>query len=142
MKRTLAIGAIVLLTLGVATAQDTAKAVTDLEHQWTKASLASDGDALAPLLATGFVAIDADGSTHTKAEVVGRTKKQKWVTNEIADVKVTVHGNTAIATGTWTGKGTDDMGKAVNTKERYADTWVKMADGKWQCVASASATIK
>jgi ketosteroid isomerase-like protein len=142
MKQTLAIGAIVFLTLGVAAAQDTTKAVTDLEHQWIKASLASDGDALAPLLATGFVALDADGSMHTKPEVVARTKKSKWVTNEIADVKVTVHGNTAIATGSWTGKGTDDMGKAVNTKERYADTWVKMADGKWQCVASASATIK
>ena len=57
-------------------------------------------------------------------------------------MKVTVHGDSAIVTGTWTGKGTDGTGKAVDTKERWADTWIKMPNGKWQCVASASATMK
>ena len=62
MKRLLTIGAIVLLTGGVAVAQQPAKAaggkaaggvtqaLTDMENQWVKASLASNGDALAPLL--------------------------------------------------------------------------------------------
>jgi ketosteroid isomerase-like protein len=57
-------------------------------------------------------------------------------------MKVTVHGDTGIVTGTWTGKGTDGTGKPVDTKERWADTWVKMPNGKWQCVASAAATMK
>jgi ketosteroid isomerase-like protein len=52
------------------------------------------------------------------------------------------HGNTAIATGVWTGKGTDDKGKAVDTKERWSDTWMRMPNGKWQCVASTSATMQ
>jgi ketosteroid isomerase-like protein len=154
MKRLLLCGLMVLLTAGVATAQqksgksgddasgDVAKALIDLENQWVKASKAADGDALAPILAATFVSLDSDGSLHPKSEYIARTKKSKWTTNEIADMKVTVHGNSAIVTGTWTGKGTDGTGKAVDAKERWVDTWVKMSDGKWQCVASASAAIK
>jgi ketosteroid isomerase-like protein len=154
MKRVVVIFGIVLLTAGAAIAQQSAKAggaktsgpvaqaLLDLENQWGKASKASNGDALAPLLAEEFVSLDSDGTLYGKADIVARTKKAKWTTNEVADMKVTVHGDTGIVTGTWTGKGTDGAGKAVDTKERWADTWVKMPDGKWQCVASASATMK
>jgi ketosteroid isomerase-like protein len=153
MKRLLASGAIVLLTAGFAMAQDATKAgsqtasgvvqtLTDMEHQWTKISKASDGDALAPMLSADFVAIDSDGSVHGKVDVVARTKKAKWTTNEIGDIKVMVHGDSAVVTGTWTGNGTDGAGKPVNAKERWADTWVKMSNGIWQCVASISAPIK
>jgi ketosteroid isomerase-like protein len=154
MKRFLAVGVVLLLSVGVVAQQKAAKdggttaggavakALMDLEHQWVKASKAADGDALAPILAADFVSLDSDGSLHTKAEYIARTKKSKWATNEIGDMKVTVHGDTAIVTGSWTGKGTDGTGKAVDAKERWADTWIKMPDGKWQCVASASAPIK
>ena len=73
---------------------------------------------------------------------MARTKKAKWVTNELSDMKVAVHGDSAVVTGSWTGNGTDGAGKAIDTKERWVDTWVKTASGKWQCVASAAATIK
>jgi ketosteroid isomerase-like protein len=152
MKRLLAAGAIVLLSAGGAAAQPAAagstatgtvaQALTDLENRWAKASKASDGDALAPLLSEDFVAIDSDGSMHNKAEVIARTKKGKWTTNEIGDLKILVHGNSAVVTGSWTGNGTDGAGKPVNAKERWADTWVKMTNGKWQCVASAAAPVK
>lgn len=151
MKRLPAAGAIVLLTVGIAVAQEAAgskaassvaQALTQMENQWAKASKASDGDALAPMLSEDFVAIDSDGSMRSKAEVIARTKKAKWVTNEIGDLKVIVHGDSAIVTGSWTGNGTDGAGKPVNAKERWVDTWIKMTNGKWQCVASASAPIK
>ena len=148
MKQLLAAGVMVLVGLGIAGAQPApgkaaspSQAIIDLEHQWIAASKAANGDALAALLADSFVALDSDGTLHTKADVVARTKKAKWVTNEIGDLKVVMHGDTAIATGTWAGNGTDGTGKAVNAKERWADTWVKMA-GKWQCVSSASAPSK
>jgi len=153
MKRFLCTAALVLLTVGTAIAQEPAKsggqgtssiaqALTDLEHQWAKASKAGDADALAPMLADDFVSMDSDGSLRSKAEVIARTKKAKWTTNEIADVKVTVHGDSAVVTGSWTGNGTDGTGKPVNAKERWTDTWVKTTGGKWQCVASASAPVK
>jgi ketosteroid isomerase-like protein len=57
-------------------------------------------------------------------------------------VKVNVFGGTAIATGVFKGKGTDADGKSFDVNERFTDTWVKMPDGKWQCVASQSSTTK
>jgi ketosteroid isomerase-like protein len=117
------------------------KALIDLEHQWQAASKANDGEALGKLLADGFVALDADGTTRTKTESVERTKKAKLTTNEISDLKVTVHGDTAVVVGLWTGKGVDGSGKTIDTKERWVDSWAKIG-GKWQCVASASATTK
>ncbi len=147
MKRFIVTCVMALLFVGVASAQApatsaVAKTLMDMEYQWAKASKASDGDALAPMLAATFVMLDTDGSMHDKADVVARTKKGKWTTNELGDMKVVVHGDSAIVTGTWTGKGTDGAGKAVDAKERWVDTWVKTADGKWQCVASAAAPIK
>jgi ketosteroid isomerase-like protein len=154
MKKLLAAGAIVLLVAGGATAQQAAKAggstatgtvaqaLTDMENRWAKASKAGDGDAIGAMLSEDFVSLDSDGSLHSKAEVVARTKKAKWTTNEIGDLKVTVHGSSAIVTGSWTGVGTDAAGKPVNAKERWADTWVKMTNGNWQCVASAAAPVK
>ena len=119
-----------------------AKALIDLENQWVKASKESNGDALAALLAEDFVALDSDGTQRTKADVVARTKKAKWTVNQIGDVKVSVHGDSAIVTGSWTGQGTDGGGQKIDAKERWVDTWVKMADGKWLCVAPASAPMK
>lgn len=150
MRRFLAAGVMVLMSVAVGMAEQAgakpgspvAKALIDLEQQWVTASKASNGDALAALLSDDFVALDSDGSMHNKAAVVARTKKAKWATNEIADLKVMLHGDSAIVTGSWTGKGTDGNGKTVNATERWTDTWVKMADGKWRCVASASAPLK
>jgi ketosteroid isomerase-like protein len=155
MKRLFAVMAALALMLGVASAQETTNApkgktkggnvtqtLTSLENQWTKAAKDSDGDAIAPLLADQWVTIDSDGSMHDKAEAVARAKKAKWEVNEISDLKVMQYGNSAVVTGVWTGKGIDGTGKQVDAQERWADTWVKMPGGKWQCVASASAPMK
>jgi ketosteroid isomerase-like protein len=143
MKRLLAVASVMLAMCTVAFAQGSVdQTLMDLERQWVKAALASKGEALAPLLATNFVSVQSDGTMQTKAEYVAMTNKGKWQVSEVSDMKVQVHGNAAVVTGMWTGKGTDGMGKAVDAKERFADTWVKMPDGKWQCVASAGITIK
>jgi ketosteroid isomerase-like protein len=143
----LALGSIVAPGLagvaGAQTASPVAQSLIDMEHAWAKASKAGDADALAPLLADNFVSLDSDGTMRNKVEALARTKKAKWLTNEISDLKVSVHGDAAaVVTGTWVGKGTDGAGVAVDATERWADTWVKMSNGKWQCVASASAPSK
>ena len=151
MRRTLIVFVLLAVAASLVAAKDKAKAkgggdvsqtITALENQWAKDSKAANGDGIAPLLADDIVVLDSDGTTYGKSEVIDRAKKAKWETNELSDIKVTGHGNTAIATGVWTGKGTDGTGKAIDTKERWSDTWMKMANGKWQCVASASATMK
>jgi ketosteroid isomerase-like protein len=143
MKRLLAVASIMLAMCTVAFAQGSVdQTLMDLERQWVKAALASKGEALAPLLATNFVSVQSDGTMQTKAEYVAMTNKGKWQVSEVSDMKVQVHGDSAVVTGVWTGKGTDGTGRAFDGKERFADTWVKMPDGKWQCVASASAPMK
>ena len=147
MKRLLIAAAIALMPLTVA-AQNTPKkappieqALLALEQRWVTASKASDGPAVGALLAENFTAIDSDGSMRTKAELMERTTKGKWTTTALTDMNVVMHGNTGIVTGVWTGVGTDGGGKAVDGRERWADTWVKAKDGTWRCVASASAPL-
>jgi ketosteroid isomerase-like protein len=154
MKRMIAVSALVMSMVGAATAQQPAKpagstaagsvsqALLDLENQWVKASKASDGDGVGALLAENFVGIDSEGKVESKADVVAKVKKAKWVSQELSDMKVIPHGDSAIVTGSWAGNGTDGSGKTVNTKERWGDTWVKMPSGKWQCVASISTPLK
>lgn len=155
MKLSTATVAAFLLMAGMAFAQDSAMAskaemragsnveqhLKDMEHQWTKASLASDGQALAPILSEDFINLDSDGSMHSKAETIARTSKAKFQVNEVSELQVVNHGDSAVVTGTWTGKGVDGSGKPIDTRERWADTWVKNGE-KWQCVASASTTLK
>lgn len=117
-------------------------AIANMEQQWTEAGKMGNSEALAPLLADNFVGLNSDGTMRNKSQVLASTKKSKWEIDEISDVKVTTFGNTAIATGLWRGKGTDGDSKAVDAHERWVDTWIKMPDGKWQCIADASAPAK
>ena len=117
-------------------------AVANLEQQWVAAVKAGNFDFVATLLSGNFTEMDSDGSVHDKAEYLGWIKGSKWEVNEVSDVKVTAHGNTAVATGAWRGKGVTGNGTSVDAHERYMDTWMKMPSGKWQCIASASAPEK
>jgi len=143
MKRLLTIAAVLIASGGITLAQGSVEqAVMDLERQWVKASSASNGDALAPLLAADFVSVQSDGAMQPRGTYLAMTSKGKWQVNEVSDMKVQVHGNSAVVIGIWTGKGTDGTGKAFDGKERFADTWVKMPDGKWQCVVSVGVAMK
>ena len=143
MKRLLAVASVVLAMSATSFAQGgVEKALMDLERQWVKAGLASNGEALAPLLSSDFTSVQSDGTVQTKAVYVANTSKAKWQVNDVSDMKVQVHGDSAVVIGVWTGKGTDWSGKAFDGKERFVDTWVKMPDGKWQCVASVSVAVK
>jgi len=150
MRRTMVSCALALMVLMVAAQAKekkmggggTEQAIAGLEQQWVAASKASNAEPIAPLLSDNFSNTGSDGKTIGKSETLEHVKAAKWDTNEISNVKVTVFGNTAIATGDWAGKGTDENGKAVDTHERWTDTWVKTSGGKWQCVASHSSTVK
>lgn len=119
---------------------DIAETITRMEEQWATAAKEGDPDKVAPMLSEVFVEMDGEGGLYSKAQTLDRIKGDKWQVYELSDVKVTVHGNTAIATGAWHGKGTLANGKMVDEHERWLDTWLK--NGKWQCVASASAPAK
>jgi ketosteroid isomerase-like protein len=120
----------------------TEKAVTALEQQWLQSQKANNPDLVAPLLADKFIETGSDGKVTSKAESLANAKATKYDSVDYEDLKVTVFGDTAIATGLFTAKGTDPSGKPLDLRERFTDTWVKMPNGKWQCVASHGSPVK
>ena len=148
MKRTLLwclIGLISLRSAARTQAQQTGgteQAVAALEGQWLQSQKTNNPDLVAPLLADKFVSTGSDGKVRNKAESLADAKATKYASMEYEDVKVTVFGDTAIATGGSKAKGTDASGKPMDVHDRWTDTWVKMPNGKWQCVASHVSSIK
>jgi hypothetical protein len=87
------------------------KAITALENQWLQSQKTNNPDIIAPLLADKFVSTEADGKVSNKAQTLADAKTRKYSSAEYEDVKVTVFGDTAIATGGFKGNGTDASGK-------------------------------
>lgn len=148
MKRTWILCLIGLLSLGSAawsqaqTTGGTEKAVAALEQQWLQSQKTNNPDLVAPLLADKFINTGADGKVIGRAETLANAKATKYDSIEYEDVKVTAFGDTAIATGGSKAKGTDESGKPLDEHVRWTDTWVKMPNGKWQCVASHGSPVK
>jgi ketosteroid isomerase-like protein len=145
MKRSLiwcTLGAVLLAIAAWSQAGDTEKAVADLEQTWLKSQQTNNPDLIVRHLADKFVETESDGKVIDKATAVAMSKKMKYTSAENEDVTVTVFGNTAIATGGFKGKGTDSEGKPFDTHERWTDTWVKMPNGEWQCVATQATPLK
>jgi ketosteroid isomerase-like protein len=148
MNYTKALSLIALLSLGgtaSSQAQQTSggpeQAVAALENQWLQSYRTNNPDLVAPLLADKFVSTGADGKLMNKAESLADAKATKNASADYENMKVTVFGSTAIVTGGYKGKGTDPSGKPFNAHLQWTDTWVKMPDGKWQCVASQDTPI-
>lgn len=118
------------------------KAVAALESLWLESQRTNNPDLIAPHLADQFVYTGIDGKTATKAEALASAKASKYDSVDYVDVKVTAFGDTAIATGVFKATGTDASGDPLDTNERFTDTWVKMPNGRWQCVASHSSAIQ
>jgi ketosteroid isomerase-like protein len=138
-------GLLTLLAVALAFAansSNTEKTISDLEYKWAEAQKLGHADVVAPMLADAFINTDADGETYGKSHLLSNLKGGTWELNAISSVKVTVYGSTAIATGSWAGKGIDGDGTPIDRHERWTDTWIKMASGHWQCVASQQTSSK
>lgn len=110
--------------------------VRALEMKWTESYKQRNIEILSSLLADDFVITVEDGSVYSKAGYISHTADSgtKVQVAELADLKVRMHGNTAIVTGTYHEKG-ESNGKRYDYHDRLTDCWVKTS-GKWQVVAS------
>jgi len=118
------------------------KAVAAIEEQWTQSEKTNNPDLLAPSLADKLIYIDIDGSIANRAKFLADAKATKFTSVDIQDFHITVFGHTAVATMVFKAKGTDPKGKPMDYNARWADTYVKMPDGKWQCVLSQGSDLK
>ncbi len=130
-----------LLTLGVArdfaTAQNSdASRILALENKWNEAYKRGDIATMESLLAEDFVITVEDGSTFSKTGYLAHNGDSTVhvQTSEMTDLKVRMHGNTAIVTGAYHEKGTS-KGKPYESRDRLTDVWMKTSSG-WQVVAA------
>jgi ketosteroid isomerase-like protein len=129
-------------TRAAGTATTAKKAVAAREEQWLQSHKTNNPDLVAPLLGKSIVVTSSDGRVHDKAEMLAIAKKTRYDAVDYSDLKVSVFGNTAIATGGFDARGTDEAGKPFEAHERWTDTWLRMPSGKWLCVASSGTPIK
>ncbi len=119
----------------------TEKAIAALESQWAHSQAINDPGLIGPLLADKFVYTGNDGTVSDKAAVLADWKATRWTSVVYSDEKVVIFGDTAIATGESRGKGIDSAGKPMDYHDRFTDVWVKMPDGRWQCVSSQDSSV-
>jgi ketosteroid isomerase-like protein len=132
-----------LLCCAAALADPAEQAVSAAEHQWLKSQQTNNTDLLAPLLHDKVIETAASGRVIVgKEAVLADAKSDVWGSVDYTDLKVSVFGNTAVATGTFVGKGKDASGKALDERVRFTDTWLKGTDGKWLCIATHDSYFK
>jgi ketosteroid isomerase-like protein len=123
-------------------AQDTDKDKSDaayirsMELKWTESYKLRQVDILASLLAEDFVITIEDGNTYSKTGYISHSAEPGVHVEvaEMSDLKVRMHGNTAVVTGAYHERG-ESKGKRYEYHDRFTDVWMK-AGGKWQVVAS------
>jgi len=115
---------------------ESASKVLALENKWNEAYKQGDVTAMNSLLADDFIITVEDGTTFSKSGYVAHCANpdNRVLISEMSDLRVRMHGNTAIVTGAYHEKGTS-KGKPYEFHDRLTDVWM-LNDGRWQVVAS------
>ncbi len=120
-----------------ATKHDTAaSAVLALEKNWNDAYQRGDVVTMNALLADDYIITVEDGNTFSKPGYIahnGNSTVHVRV-SKMSDLKVRVHGSTAVVTGAYYEKGTE-KGKPYEYRDRLTDVWMN-TNGRWQLIVS------
>ena len=101
--------------------------ILGLEAKWNAAFDRGDIATMNTLLADDFIITVEDGSTFSKSTVHVEM-------SDMSDLKVRMHGKTAVVTGAYHEKGTS-KGKSYEYRDRFTDVWMNR-NGPWQFIAS------
>jgi len=136
LAKTCALALVLCTSLAVAQHSPDADKVLSLEKKWTESYKHRDVSMLAELLAEDFVITVEDGSTYGKAGYISHTADSTVRVDiaEQSDMRVRLHGNTAVVTGAYHEVG-GSKGNRYEYRDRLTDVWMKI-DGKWQVIAS------
>ena len=121
---------------GAAQEDSEAAEVRALDFKLTEAYKQRKFDLLASLLDEDFVITFEDGNIYGKTGYISFSATTTIHVDlaEMTDVKVRMHGNTAILTGVYHEKGKDKDGP-YDFHDRFTDVWLK-SGGKWRLIAS------
>ena len=117
------------------------KIITQIENDWGVALVKADAAAIEKILAPGMMFTDATGTLNSRESSLAGLKsgEAKYESFKIDELKVMVYGDTAIAYGASTEKGSY-KGKDSSGQYRWTDTFAKIG-GKWKAVASHSSLL-
>jgi len=123
------------LPLVFAQENDVANAVLQTEHDLATVYLNSDADRIAQGVMEDYTLTNSMGKITTRADDIGEARKNdpKYEIFENYDMKVRVHGNTAVVTGKTHTKGVSG-GKPFDFQFQFTDTLVKDG-GRWRLLA-------
>jgi ketosteroid isomerase-like protein len=115
---------------------DTASTIRKLEEKWTESYKKRQIDILSSLLAEDFVITVEDGSIYSKSGYITHSADPSVQVDvaELSDLKVRMHGTTAVVTGAYHEKGKSN-GKPYEYRDRLTDVWMKVGN-KWQVISS------
>jgi len=127
----------------VDTEQRSLQTVGTLEQKWLQAQRENSTAPLDSLLADRFVDTGSDGTVRDKAGAIAGQKTVKFITADFDDMNMSAYGTTVIVTGVMNAKAIEEAsGSHFEIHERNTDTWVKMPNGQWQCVATQQTTVQ
>jgi ketosteroid isomerase-like protein len=126
----------VLPAVGQDKSEGTASLIRSLEQKWADSYRQRQVAILSSLLADDFVITVEDGSTYGKLGYISHTAAPSTRVDvaDFSDLKVRVHGNIAVITGSYHERG-ESGGAAYDFHDRFTDVWMNI-DGKWQVIAS------
>jgi len=139
-KRLFFLVAVVCAALVVipSSAQDTSEAanVKALELKLLDCYKHHEVQVFASVLDDDFVITFEDGSTYSKTGYLAYSTSSATHVEiaEIPEMRIRLHGDTAVVTGVYHEKGMDSQ-KAYDYHDRFTDVWQKKS-GKWQLIAA------
>lgn len=110
--------------------------IRSMELKWTESYKQRQVAMLSTLLADDFVITIEDGNIYSKTGYISHSAEPgvRVEVAEMSDLKVRLHGNTAVVTGAYHERG-ESKGKRYEYHDRFTDVWMR-GGGKWQVVAS------
>jgi ketosteroid isomerase-like protein len=142
MKKFLLLALMLLTALAVFPQSKAEREVSDTVKQWADSIVSRDMDALGRILADDVVITDYNGKVRGKKEELEILKPSpdvKTVSVENEDLKIKVHGKTAVVTAL-TVMLFNIGGRDTAVSMRYTAVFVKRA-GRWQIVALQTARV-
>jgi ketosteroid isomerase-like protein len=145
MRDVLGIAVLCLFSVSLAAGQSATSVEDQIkknEQDWAQATIKSGAAAVDQYEADDIITTDPGGrvtdKAHDKTDL--SSGDLKFHSMELSDVRVSVYGDTAVATGTNTLNG-NYKGQDISGKYRFTDTWVKR-NGKWQVVATQGTKVQ
>jgi ketosteroid isomerase-like protein len=116
--------------------------IAQIEKEWGVALEKGDADYIASITTSDWARTSTEGKLNTKAEVMAafRSGAIRIETFQLDDLKVLCSGDTAVALGLVTARGSVD-GKGFSGQSRFTDTFAKR-DRRWICIASHGSKVE